>query len=1373
MIRPSFFDKVKKKSQARWEQLESDPGLAAPWHQLFRQVQSPRHVLSELLQNADDAKATWARAEIKNGIFEFSHNGDDFDEKSFGSLCQFGLSNKRHLHTIGFRGVGFKSVFSLGDRVDVVTPTLAFAFEKKRFTEPIWTGGPFTSGETTISVTFSDELKSEAIQSDFSRWMKSPFPLLFFRHINDLQIGDRVIKKQVLRNGPIENSAYIKIIAEEEKDVLFIESQPEEFPEEAVREIKDERGSDEIDLPPCSVQIIMTADDQNERIFTVLPTDVEPLTPFSMNAPFIQDPARKEIKHPATSPTNRWLLTRIGKLAAEAMMAWLENKTLGIKERANAYDLFSEPLMSPENLHESCTELIIEAFYEQLDSNRKAFLACDGNLYEPGDIVILPPAILNTWSVEEVLKILAPDKKNVLSTEIADRNVKCFQKWELFKCIDVEDIAERLLDEEEPFPPRPKSLDSLTFLWEYLFQLAETSCRYYQYRGRLRELTIVPVRDHDELLPADKTLVLGGREANITSEDWEFLTSYVNIVDPKWLENLRADDEESEEENEKAIRYESARELLVKMRLNQPVGMEQIINMAAKSIFSQDDPGHDGIRLAQIAAVADVRVSDQFKYLCRDGLWRDVRDGLFVMEYDLEELLPKILIEKSAISEMYYDGILTENMMKFREWINLPEKSKLRGFILPDGKFESIYERRKVEEFSVAHGGIKPDSYYYTSSNFRIRDFDWDGEIWSFWEKQAEDNTDFWKNLLSIVFRTCSDELINRSEATIKQLWGSHSAGVQTGRLKASWIIKLSNKKCVPDTFGNIHIPSELFRLTPETQALANVEKFLHRDFDRPEYHQLLDLLGVRNKPTGYKSLIERLRALSRAESPPISHLVDLYRSMDRVLLNIDTEETRKIKKIFTNERLVFSSDSTWESLAGIFKDNPEEIPGLRVIHPEIMTLSMWDRMGMPARPTIDLALDWVDGFYFGHKFEKGDKARLFQILRKAPDKVLERFDGAWINIEGKWCRKDDLKYAATNLGIAICLFDNIKQRTADFSMLDDRGNELIARCRLINIQNTLQYMPGDIEAIGRLENKPWIQALGTILTRLKILNENEDTESSDDRRADRESAERLRNTGWQKAERLTIVPYINGEAVGAEKPCKVAWQGSTLYAVGTGPSHHRDLVEELSRFFSSSLIKKVIADCIDRDPEWISAYAEENLELVAETKMTKSDKPEGTTETEPETPIDKTDIETPEDEEPEEDPTTRRRRQDRLKEAFKSYIAHKGYTWHEYGSCFIHEDDKRKIFSAEAPFQWAEYEENYLARKYFVCRGSIENGVQLPAELWSTNTNVNYDITLVLVEENKASSLSLFELRRMISKGNAEIYPTKYRIRIKERVGS
>jgi hypothetical protein len=143
---PAYFEEVQRKAACRWDQLEEDPELAAPWHQLFKQVQEPSHVVSELLQNADDAGATEASVRVDHDVFVFEHNGEDFRAADFGSLCTFGYSNKRALHTIGFRGIGFKSTFSLGDSVELHTPTLAVRFERRRFRSRTPGGEPTSRG---------------------------------------------------------------------------------------------------------------------------------------------------------------------------------------------------------------------------------------------------------------------------------------------------------------------------------------------------------------------------------------------------------------------------------------------------------------------------------------------------------------------------------------------------------------------------------------------------------------------------------------------------------------------------------------------------------------------------------------------------------------------------------------------------------------------------------------------------------------------------------------------------------------------------------------------------------------------------------------------------------------------------------------------------------------------------------------------------------------------------------------------------------------------------------------------------------------------------------------------------------------------------
>ena len=370
---PAFFEEVRLEAAALWDQLEGNPSLAGPWHQLFMQVQSPRHVLSELLQNADDAGATEASVRTDEERFLFEHNGEDFAEDHFRSLCRFGYSNKRVLHTIGFRGIGFKSTFSLGGLVELHTPTLSVAFDWKRFTEPVWLPDEQdTSGWTRVAVGISDQRRQEEVEKNFEEWLKSPVSLLFFRNIRRIRIGDRELTWESLGPGPVAGSEWMALNGDADAPHLLVRSEEEAFPDEALEEIRRERVLDigeDVALPPCKVEIVSGA---NGRLYVVLPTGVETALPFACNAPFIQDPSRREIRSPDSSPTNRWLLQRTGRLAALAMLAWLERSDMPIAERAWAYRLLPYVDRNDASLQGVCGTEVEERFAEEISGARFA-----------------------------------------------------------------------------------------------------------------------------------------------------------------------------------------------------------------------------------------------------------------------------------------------------------------------------------------------------------------------------------------------------------------------------------------------------------------------------------------------------------------------------------------------------------------------------------------------------------------------------------------------------------------------------------------------------------------------------------------------------------------------------------------------------------------------------------------------------------------------------------------------------------------------------------------------------------------------------------------------------------------------------------------
>lgn len=1395
-VMPDYFIRVCAEAARRWDLLEADPVLAGPWHQLFRQVQSPTHVLSELLQNADDAGAGIAEARLDGDTFEFRHNGVDFDEESLRSLCQFGLSNKRHLHTIGFRGIGFKSVFSLGERVEVHTPTLSFFFSKRRFTEPTWVSAQRPAEDTIIRVNLDAQSKASLLTLEFSRWIKSPIPLLFFRNIHKLRIQGHEINKKVIASGPVTNSEYIRLTGAEVKNVLVISSEPAAFPPDAIAEVRDERGAIDIELPPCSVHVILEANATEQGLFVVLPTGVKPLLPFSINAPFIQDPARKEIKHPVNSPTNRWLLSRVGELAAHAMIDWLRNAELSTKVRARAYELLPRSLHLEGDLHKTVSNIVIQAFSRKIRQEENILLTAVGTLSSKENVIGLPPQLLQVWEPKTLLKLFAPGKNDILYPEIKQLRLEALRSWSLIEEVQREAIADRLLSEVYSKPPRPAALSQVLALWAYLQPLSHRDC--WNYKNRIDKLAIVPAARNPSLLPASQVMVLGGKEERIRDEDWAFLVSLVDVVDPDWgkLVSKQADKEPS-------ANWELAADFHAKLGLGQKVGLEQILVSAAKKVFGQKDPGEDGIRLARIAAHAEAIIPNEFKYLCKNGAWRGVNQGVLVdNEIDLVMLLPRDYYSSRVISDDYLSGLSAQDVKNWREWVNDSSKCRIGKFPEPSEYSQQQWmSRESVAALCIEKGGHAPVSYPRKSSWFRIDDFDWDANLWMYWRNVGDANPAIWKEVAFAVLRSWAPQWNNYASAEIMQTTSNYAYNVDHGQLRAAWLMKVRNITCIPDTYGKPSVPAELYRLTPDTQSLANVERFVHPMFDKPTYADILDHLGVRNRPSGVEPLLERLRALSRSSTPPITAVIDIYRALDRVLLLIETEKIEEIKAQLNSEALIYTDKGQWATLETAYQDNPDFISGILLIHPEASFLSLWDKLGVERRPTLAKVLEWLQGLKEGTTLNKSDKDRAYQILQRAPTEVI-KICNRWLDTAGGWTAIQDLKWAASNLAACAKLYPRVKSRIADIAMLPEDGEPFLSLTGLMPLEADLEYKLVNPPMTGATDGKPeWLSILADILSRINIGDSDErDTQKQEH---DTAQAARLKASVWHVVNILKMSPWIEGQPAGSESMGKAVWRGNSLYVQGLPPAHHRELIHELSRQFLQLTHKKVIADCVDRNPDWILAYALENLSLFPATELDEPLKPESPVAPEPQDgepekevkPADIPDIEeeagpstpqepvaqvdkqgagdngeTPPGEDVDERIADRRlKRHDVAKEKFAAVIGKQGFIWNDEKSHFTNNNGSIIKHDEGSFLQWVAYNsEGIPIEGYWVGRGSIEAGFEIPIEIWQPAVRSDFHVSLVLYNERDVRVFALSELHGLAASDKILVIPSKMNIRIR-----
>lgn len=111
---------------------QSSPGLLADLANLERYIAETYSARSfiELLQNADDAQAKRFMVTRHDEWLVCANDGQAFTRQDFYSLCRSASSAKQRGQTIGYRGIGFKSVVGVASSVHLLSGELRTTFSR-------------------------------------------------------------------------------------------------------------------------------------------------------------------------------------------------------------------------------------------------------------------------------------------------------------------------------------------------------------------------------------------------------------------------------------------------------------------------------------------------------------------------------------------------------------------------------------------------------------------------------------------------------------------------------------------------------------------------------------------------------------------------------------------------------------------------------------------------------------------------------------------------------------------------------------------------------------------------------------------------------------------------------------------------------------------------------------------------------------------------------------------------------------------------------------------------------------------------------------------------------------------------------------------
>lgn len=121
------------------------------------------HFIYELLQNAEDKRATKAEFILQEDCLIFKHNGEPFNEADIWGITNFGDGTKADdEEKIGRFGIGFKAVFSYTNTPYVWSPKFSFKIEDLVLPFEIETL-PNTEDETLFKFPFNGKNKSSIL----------------------------------------------------------------------------------------------------------------------------------------------------------------------------------------------------------------------------------------------------------------------------------------------------------------------------------------------------------------------------------------------------------------------------------------------------------------------------------------------------------------------------------------------------------------------------------------------------------------------------------------------------------------------------------------------------------------------------------------------------------------------------------------------------------------------------------------------------------------------------------------------------------------------------------------------------------------------------------------------------------------------------------------------------------------------------------------------------------------------------------------------------------------------------------------------------------------------------------------------------------
>lgn len=304
---------------------------------IINQYSDRTHFIYEILQNSEDAGATYIKFKLKKDQLEIYHNGRPFNERDIEGVCGIANGTKEDGTRIGHFGIGFKSVYCYTETPFIYSGAYHFQIVNQLFPKEVSSKAEIDFEETCMILPFNKdgvaaEIAYQEIKDALIRKITAE-SILMLNNIADVVIdidGHGEIIEINKAKYPIDNTNPDNVFGLSLRTTI------------KGRKTDKERANDAdylffTDAEKEATAIVFKVDEKelkavkNSKIYAFFPTAKEAHQNFYIHAPFDTTPARDNFKEGAEyGKHNLKLVKNLGELIWFAFTWMRDHKYLSV-----------------------------------------------------------------------------------------------------------------------------------------------------------------------------------------------------------------------------------------------------------------------------------------------------------------------------------------------------------------------------------------------------------------------------------------------------------------------------------------------------------------------------------------------------------------------------------------------------------------------------------------------------------------------------------------------------------------------------------------------------------------------------------------------------------------------------------------------------------------------------------------------------------------------------------------------------------------------------------------------------------------------------------------------------------------------------------